>query len=60
MNFTFMVTVDVSRQQGKFASRDDISEKIKEALDDANPGDIEGENGGEYTVDTWEVEEKAS
>lgn len=57
MKFDFTVSVEVSRTQGKFASRDDIGEKIREALDDANPGDIEGDEGGEYNVDSWDVTE---
>jgi hypothetical protein len=57
MHFTFTVEVEVEREQGKFASRDEISEAIAEALGDARLDSFEGENGGEYTVTDWSVEE---
>lgn len=57
MKFDFTVSVEVSREQGKFASREDIAGKIQEALDDANPGNVEGDEGGEYNVDSWDVTE---
>lgn len=57
MKFIFRVEVEVERLQGKFASRDELFEQVSEALSDANPNTITGENDGEYEVTTWEVEE---
>jgi len=55
MEFTFTVRATVERTQGKFASRDELEGQIQEALDDANPGDLTGDNGGEYEVTEWDV-----
>lgn len=55
MKFKFEVEVEVERIEGKFASRDDIGEQIKEALESADPGDFVGENEGEYQVADWSV-----
>lgn len=55
--FVFTVTVDVERTEGKFATREEIAEQIAEALESADPGDFTGENGGEYQVANWSVEE---
>lgn len=59
MKFTFVVEVEVSRTEGKFATRDELADQILEALDDANPGDMTGENDGQYAVDSWDVNEQA-
>ena len=58
MRFTFHVSVEVNRQQGKFASREDIATELQQALDDANPGDLQVGDDGEYTVDDWTVDEQ--
>lgn len=55
--FTFTINVEVEREEGKFASRDEIAEQIREAIESADPGSIEGEAGGSYSVVTWEVTE---
>ena len=60
MRFTFTVEVEVSRIEGKFATRDELAEQIQEALESADPGDLEGENGGVYAVDGWDVSESSS
>jgi hypothetical protein len=57
MHFTFTVEVDAERTEGKFASRDELAEQIQEALESADPGSLEGDNGGQYEL-TWEVEEQ--
>lgn len=54
--FTFTVTVEVERDEGKFASRDEIAEQIQDAIEGANPDSIDGENGGVYSVTSWEIE----
>jgi hypothetical protein len=53
----FLVTVEVSRTEGKFASREELIEMCKESIEQADPGSLSGENGGEYNVDTWTVDE---
>lgn len=58
MRFTFIVEIEVEREQGKFASRDELSEQLQQALDDANPGDLTGEGEGQYTVTDWGVTEE--
>lgn len=57
--FRFIVTVDVERSEGKFATRDELADQLREAIEGADPGDLEGENGGSYSVSSWEVEEEA-
>lgn len=57
MNFRFVVEVEVSREQGKFATREEIHDQIKESLEQADPGTMEGDNGGQYNVDSWNVSE---
>ena len=57
MEFSYTVNVSVERSEGKFASRDELGEQIQQALDDANPDSLEGENGGTYEITDWEVEE---
>ena len=55
MNFTFTVNVQLDRAQGKFATRDEMETQLVEALEGANPEELEGENEGQYTVVEWEV-----
>jgi hypothetical protein len=57
MQFEFTVSAEVERSEGKFASRDELAEQILEAIDNANPGDLTGDAGGSYSVDTWDVNE---
>lgn len=58
MTFRFVVDVEVTRSQGKFASREEIAALIQEALEQADPGQYSGDNGGEYETDTWSVSEE--
>jgi hypothetical protein len=55
MRFNFVVTIEVSRQEGKFATKDELAEQIQEVLEGADPATLEGENGGQYNIDSWEV-----
>ena len=43
MRFKFTVDVEVQHTEGKFASRDDLEEKLREALEGADPGSLEGD-----------------
>lgn len=57
MTFTYTVTAVVERTEGKFASRDDLGGQILAELEGADPSNLTGENGGEYEVTDWTVEE---
>jgi hypothetical protein len=56
--FTFQVSVELDRVQGKFASREDMAYEIQQELEAADPGSISAGEDGEYEVTGWEVEEK--
>lgn len=58
--FVFTVTVEVERDSGKFASRDDIAEQLRDELERADPGTVSGvgaDGSSEYTVTRFEVED---
>ena len=55
--FKFLVTVQVDRETGKFASRDELAEKLREAIESADPSMISCDEGGEYTVNDFDVED---
>lgn len=57
MRFTFEVTVEVERTEGLFASRDELSEQMSDELENADPGSLDGDEGGQYEVVSWEVAE---
>lgn len=59
MRFVFTVEVEVRRIEGKFATRDELAFHIQEALEQADPVSLEGDNGGGYEVVSWEVNEEA-
>ena len=50
-----IVSIEVQRTQGKFATRDELAEQIRDAIESADPGQLDGDNGGEYEVTSWEV-----
>ena len=55
MRFTFTIDVEAEHTEGKFASHDELAEKITEAIESADPGSLEGDEGGTYDVTSWEV-----
>jgi hypothetical protein len=57
--FTFTVTVEVERESGKFMSRDEVQEQLQEALEGADPGEVNGGPDGDtvMTVIEWNVAE---
>lgn len=60
--FTFLVTVELERSSGKFASRDEMSDQILSEIEGADPGSLSGlgaDGDSEYEVSSWEVEESA-
>jgi hypothetical protein len=57
----FLVRVELERESGKFASRDDIAERLLESIEAADPGEIDGVGAdGEsvYTIVEWSVDEQ--
>lgn len=59
-SFRFTVTVELNRESGKFASREELAEQLTEALESANPGSVDGvgaDSDSTYAVDDWSVEE---
>lgn len=61
--FTFKVTVETNRESGKFATRDEQADNIRDAIEGADPGYLSGlgdDGDSEYTVDSWEVEDDDS
>lgn len=60
MRHYILVTVDTERESGKFAGRDEIATAIVEAIEEANPGSLDGlgaDGESTYNVEDWEVEE---
>lgn len=58
MRFKLTVEVEVERQQGKFASRDEIEDQLREWLESANEGSVSGvgsDGDSEYDVVDWSV-----
>jgi hypothetical protein len=56
----YRVTVEIERLQGKFASKDEITEAILEEIRGANPDSIDGlgaDGTSEYEITDWDVEE---
>jgi hypothetical protein len=58
MRFTFTVHVELTRSEGKFATREELHDQLVEALENANPGELQGDNDGQYVVESWEVSEE--
>lgn len=61
MRFDFLVSVEVERVEGKFASRDEVAEELVSALTDADPSSIDGigaDGTSSYEVSSWDVEEQ--
>ena len=58
----FTILVDLERETGKFAQRDELVESIRETLEQADPGSVDGVGADAtsvYTVVGWDVEEQA-
>jgi hypothetical protein len=58
MRFKYIVEVEVERESGKFASRDEINDVLVEALGEAESADLDGlGSDGEsvYTITSFEV-----
>lgn len=60
MRFTYEVTIEVERESGKFASRDEIGEELQAELERANPSSVDGvgaDSDSIYNVIEFEVQE---
>jgi len=58
MKFTFTVEVEVQRESGKFAARDEIEEELRDAIEGADPGSVDGvgaDGDTTYEVIEWSV-----
>lgn len=55
MFLQFTVQVEVERLEGKFATREEIENALLEALESANPDTVEGDEGGQYEVTSFDV-----
>lgn len=55
--FQFLVTIEVDRETGKFAPRDELADKLREAIESADPSTLDCENGGQYSVNSFDVED---
>jgi hypothetical protein len=57
-SFHFKVTVEVERESGKFMSRDEVQEALQEALESADPGQVDGGPDGDsvMSVIEWTVD----
>jgi hypothetical protein len=58
MKFTFTVEVEVERESGKFAARDEIEAELRDALEGSDPGEVSGvgaDGDSVYTVADWSV-----
>lgn len=55
MRFVFRVEIECDRTTGKFAPREELEAAFQEALEQADIGSVEGENGGQYDTSSWEV-----
>ncbi len=57
MELEFTVRATVERQEGPFASREELTEAVRTELEGADPSTLDGSNGGTYEVTSWEVED---
>ena len=60
MRFEFRVVVEVERESGKFASRDEVAESLREQLEGAGVDEVSGvgaDGDTVYNVTDFSVEE---
>ena len=55
MRFVFTVEIEATRVEGKFATKDELADQIQEALESADPSQLDGDDGGQYSIDDWTV-----
>lgn len=52
----FMITAELEKVDGKFASNDEIAEIIAAELDSSNPNEIVTEGDATYEIVDWSVD----
>ena len=52
----FMITAELEKVDGKFASNDEIAEIIASELDASNPNEIVTEGDATYEIVDWSVD----
>lgn len=57
MDFKFTVTCTATFQNGKFAGRDDIASELQQSIEQADPSELEV-NEGTYAIENFEVTEE--
>jgi len=55
MRYSILLEVEVERTSGEFAARDEVFSEIENSLNDANPQEVKGSEGGAYEVTDWTV-----
>lgn len=50
----FMIEVETERTEGKFVSREEIEEELRNEIENSDPGNISVEDS-EYEVASWDV-----
>ncbi len=58
--FKLTVTVELTRTEGKFASRDEMIEALRDEIEGMDPGEIYGlgaDGESTYEITSWEVDE---
>jgi hypothetical protein len=61
-SYRFTLTVETERESGKFASRDEILDAIREAIEGANPDQLDGlgaDGASVYNITDWSLDEQA-
>lgn len=56
--FRYVIDIEMERERGKFAPREELAEEIQRSLDEANFNDLDCANEGHYNVTSWEVNEQ--
>lgn len=59
-HFTFTVHVELERESGKFATREEMAEQLLDWLENADQGTLDGigaDGDSTYETTNWEVEE---
>jgi hypothetical protein len=57
VKINLLIEVELSHVQGKFASREQLVEKLVEELEGADPGSVDTDDDAEYAVDDFTVSE---
>jgi hypothetical protein len=57
MRYRFIVDIEVLRTEGLFATRDELEDQLREAIESADPGTVEGDEGGSYETVEWTVDD---